>query len=82
MPVTEKDLQDFHHFAQQKLHKEGASSIYELVDSWEIQHVTAEEQAENVSAVRVAIQDMQNGDGGRAAEEISKELRAELNLPG
>jgi len=82
MPVTEKDLQAFHHFAQKKLRDEGAGSLYELVDSWEIQHATAGEHAENVAAVQGAIQDMQNGNAGRAAEEIPKELRAELNLPG
>jgi len=82
MAVTEKDLQAFHHFAQKKLHNEGADNLHELVDSWEVQHTISKKgHAENVAAVQAALHDMQNGDAGRPAEEISTELRARLNLP-
>lgn len=81
MAVTETDLQAFHHFAQKKLNDEGADSLYELVDSWEVERTSPEKHAENVAAVQAAIQDMENGDTGRPAEEISNKLRAELTSP-
>lgn len=81
MAVTEKELRAFHQFCQKKLHDEGADNLHELVDSWEVEHATPEEHAKNVTAVQAAIDDMRNGDCGRPAGELIKELRSELTPP-
>ena len=78
MALTQDDLNAFHRFAVAKLVTGGAESLFELVDDWEIQQLTPEEKAENIAAVQAALRDMQNGDYGRPADEISRELRAEL----
>ena len=81
MAVTEEDLQAFNRFAKEKLNNGGADNLHELVDSWEVEHLTREEHAENVAAVQAALRDMDSGDTGRPAGEISKELRSELTQP-
>jgi len=81
MAVTEEYLQAFHRFAQKKLNDEGADNLHELVDSWEVGQVSPEEHAENVVAVQAAVEDMNNGDLGRPADELIQELRAEMTPP-
>ena len=81
MAITQEDLQEFHRFAQEKLNSAGAETLHELVDSWEVEHLSPEERRENVAAVQAAVRDMNNGDTGRPAEEISSRLRAKLTRP-
>ena len=78
MAITSGDLNAFHDFAEVRLANRGAESLRELVDLWEIEHPTRELHAQDVAAVRAAIRDMGNGDTGRPAEMVLKELRAEL----
>jgi len=78
MAITNDDLNSFHHFAQARLTSDGAESLHELVDLWEISCPASELHAQNVAAVRAAIRDMENGDRGRPAAAILKEMRAEL----
>ena len=78
MAITSDDLNAFHHFAEARLTSDGAESLQELVDIWEIEHPTPELHAQNVAAVRAAIRDMENGDTGRPAGKVLEELRTEL----
>jgi hypothetical protein len=78
MAITSDDLQAFHQFAQERLTSDGAESLQELVDLWEIEHPKPDVHAQNVVAVRAALRDMENGDEGRPANQLIEELRAEL----
>jgi hypothetical protein len=78
MAVTSDDLNAFHRFAQAHLLNDGAESLRELVDLWEIEHPLSELHAQNVAAVQAAIRDMENGDAGRPATVVLEELREEL----
>jgi hypothetical protein len=78
MAITCDDLNEFHRFAEARLTSDGAENLHQLVDLWEIEHPAPGAHAENVAAVQAAIRDMENGDTGRPALEIVKELRAEL----
>jgi hypothetical protein len=78
MAITNDDLNAFHQFAESTLASHGAESLQELVDIWELEHPTPMDHSQNVAAVQAAIRDMENGDTGRPAERVLKELRAEL----
>lgn len=78
MAVTKNDLDAFHRFAEAKLASRCAESLHELVDIWEIESPTPQLHADNVAAVRAAVDDMQNGDTGRPAQQVVEELRTEL----
>ena len=82
MAITSEDLEAFHQFALARVSSSGAESLHELVDHWEVEHLSAEEQQETVSAVNAALGDMNDGDTGRPAEAISDELREELDRSG
>jgi hypothetical protein len=45
------------------------------MDEWRLRNPTDLEHAENVAAVLAAIEDFKNGDRGRPAGELSRELR-------
>jgi hypothetical protein len=78
MSITSDDLNAFYRFAEARLASERAENLHQLVDLWESEHPSAEVHAENVSAVRAAIRDMESGDAGRLAGNLVEELRAEL----
>ena len=78
MAVTHDDLDAFRQFAEAKLASRGAESLQELFDIWEIEHPTPELHSQDVSAVRAAIRDMENGDAGRPAARVLQELRSEF----
>jgi hypothetical protein len=78
MAITADDLRAFHRFAQERVINDGADSLQELVDLWEIEHPKPDAHAQNVAAVRAALRDMENGDKGRPAEQLIEELRVEL----
>ena len=67
---------DFANFALQQLHNGGAElSMDELYDKWRRENPDPAAYAENVAAVQGAIDDFKNGDCGRPAGELSRELR-------
>lgn len=81
MAVTQSDLQAFHQFAQVQLDGGAVETLHELVNDWELQRRTEGERTQDIAAVRAALSDMQQGDAGRPAGEISRELRDELADP-
>jgi hypothetical protein len=78
MAITIDDLHAFHRFAQARVASDGADSLHQLVDLWEIDHPMPEVHRNNVSAVQAAIRDMENGDAGRSAKDLIEELRIQL----
>jgi len=80
--TTREQIEDFYQFATERLENGSADlTMDELYDEWRIKNPTPEEFAENVAAIQAAIDDMNNGDKGRDAREISRELREKYNLP-
>jgi hypothetical protein len=78
MSITSDDLNAFHRFAQARLTTDGAESLQELVELWEVDHPAPALHAQNIAAVRAAIRDMEQGDTGQPAANAINELRAEL----
>jgi hypothetical protein len=79
MAVTPDDLNAFHQFAEATLATRGADSLRELFDIWEIEHPSPIVRDQNLTAIRSAIRDMENGDAGRPATKVIEELRSELD---
>ena len=77
MATAEEDLQQFNHFVRQRLSETDATDVglFELMEEWQLRHPTDKQYAENVAAVSAAIEDFKNGDRGRPAGELSRELR-------
>lgn len=79
--ATQEEIHDFANFALQQLHSGGAElSIDELYDNWRRENPDPVAYAENVSAVQGVIDDFKNGDRGRPAGELSRELRGKLGI--
>ena len=80
--TNQEQLDSFYRFATEQLANGGSEkSIDALYDQWRFENLSPEELLENVAAVKSAIDDMNNGDLGRDAGEVERELREELNLP-
>ena len=77
--ATQEEITDFANFAMQQLNNGGAKlSMDELYDMWRGENPDRAAYAENVAAVQEAIDDFKNGERGRPAGELSRELREEL----
>ena len=82
MATTQDELESFYRFASEQLANGGTEkTIDELYDQWRLENLTPEDVAENVAAIQASIDDMNNGETGRNAREVIKELRSELDLP-
>lgn len=80
MTTTQEELESFYRFAIEQLANDGTeNTIDELYDQWRYENLTPEDLAENVAAIQASIDDMNNGERGRDAREVVKELRSELN---
>jgi len=79
MPSIKEELHSFTEFARQRVDMADAT-LDELFDLWRAENPSDELRAENVAAVRVAIQEFRNGDRGRPAGELSRELRQRHGL--
>ena len=80
--TNQEQLDSFYRFATEQLtNGDSEKSIDELYDQWRFENRSPEELLENVAAVKSAIDDMNNGDTGRDAGEVERELRKELKLP-
>jgi hypothetical protein len=80
--TIKEQIDSFYRFATDSLANLGAAkSVDELFDQWRFENRSPEEVAEDVAAIQAAIDDMQNGDTGRDASEIERELRNELRIP-
>lgn len=78
MAVTASEIAAFHDFALEQLRIESPNSLESLVDAWRILHPAPLENAENIAAIRAALRDMEDGDIGRPANHVVRELRLEL----
>lgn len=80
MARAEDDLQQFNQFVRERLRSSDRAhvSLAELMEEWQLQHPMDAQHAENVAAVRAAIDDFKNGDRGRPAGELTRELRESL----
>lgn len=80
--ATQEQIDSFYRFAIEQLAAGGLDkSVDELYDQWRFENLSPDESLENVAAVQSAIEDMNNGDTGRSAGEVERELREELKLP-
>lgn len=74
--TTLQQVENFYRFATQQLHSgDSKRSVEELFDDWRFR----ESREEDVAAVQAALEDMKQGDTGRDASEIERELREELS---
>ncbi|MBD3676279.1 MAG: hypothetical protein HUJ26_22440 [Planctomycetaceae bacterium] len=79
---TREDIDCFHQFALQQIDDGNMElSILDLADLWQLKNLPEAELAESVAAVKASLNDMQNGDCGRPAEEVIAELRQRLETP-
>jgi len=80
MATAEDDLEQFNQFVRERLGSTDRAhvSLVELMEEWQLQHPMDIQQAENVAAVQAAIEDFKNGDRGRPAGEVTRELRESL----
>ena len=80
--ATQEQIDNFHRFATEQLKNGGREkSVDELYDQWRFENQSPEELEENVAAIQGAIDDMNNGDSGRDADEVIAEVRTRHNLP-
>lgn len=78
---NQNELAEFHHFVGEKLKNGGAAlSPEEALDEWRAAHVSPEELAERVAALRIALSQADAGEGV-PAEEVVANLRRKHNLP-
>jgi len=76
------DLRDFHHFLGEKLATgEVEISPEEALDEWRLAHRSEQELADDVIAVREALDDMANGDVGKELAVFDQEFRQRHGLP-
>jgi hypothetical protein len=78
MSLSIDELNAFHRFAETLLASRETDCLQELVDIWEIEHLSPEVLDQNRSAVRAALRDMASGDSGRPAKLVVNELRSEF----
>ena len=82
MTTAQEQLDSFYQYANHQL-AGGQShlSVEELLDLWRIENPSSEGYSEDVAAINAAIEDYKNGDRGRPASEVGRELREHLKLP-
>jgi hypothetical protein len=82
MPAQANDLRDFHEFLGEKLSNGGAElSPEEALDEWRARHPESHGFADEVAAVKEALDDMANGDAGMPFDEFDREFRRRHQLP-
>lgn len=79
MAISKDDLNAFHQFALGRVEQGSVQSFHELIDLWNTEHPNPERHADDVAAIRAAVRDMENGDAGRPAMDVIKELHEELS---
>jgi len=80
--ATQEQIDSFHSFATEQLRTGGKDkTVDQLYDQWRFENPSPEEFEENVAAIQGAIDDMNNGDTGRDADEVIAEVRNRYNLP-
>jgi hypothetical protein len=81
LATVAQELESFVEFVKARLcGGEPKPPLDELFDLWRIENPTDADYAENIAAISGAIDDYRKGDRGRAARELSRELRDELGI--
>lgn len=79
--ATQDQIDSFHRFATEQLQLTGKDqTVDELYDRWRLKNLSPDEVDQNVAAIQGAINDMNNGDSGRDADEVIAETRSKYNL--
>ena len=79
--ATQDEVHEFATFALQRIHDGDAElSMDELYDMWRHQNPDPAVHAENLAAVRAAIEDFKAGDRGQPAGPLTRELRDKLGM--
>jgi hypothetical protein len=80
--TTQEQIESFYRFATEQL-ENGSSekSVDELYDQWRYENRSPRDMTENVAAVQASIDDMNNGETGRDAGEVIREMREKFELP-
>jgi hypothetical protein len=82
MANTEQELASFTEFAKERLGSgDPGVSLDELFDLWRTENPPDANYSENLGAIAGAIADFKNGDRGRPAGHLTRELRTELGIP-
>ena len=80
--ATQEQIDSFYRFATEQLSDGGSEkTVDELYDQWRFENLGPEDIAENVAAIQASIDDMNQGETGRDAGKVIRELREELDLP-
>jgi len=76
------ELRDFHDFLSEKLSNGGAGiSPEEALDEWRAQNPEVQGLADEIAAIKEALDDMANGDAGVPFEEFDREFRKRHQIP-
>lgn len=82
MRSTAEELESFIEFAKTRVRScDPEPSLEELFDLWRLENPSDSDYTENLAALSGAIEDFKNGDRGRPAGEVSRELRAVTQPP-
>lgn len=74
--IATSELAEFHQFISQKIaEKQTELTPEEVLELWREKRPSAEDYSSTVTALREAIQDIENGDQGRPANEFDREFR-------
>jgi len=81
MAITREDLQSFQRYANVRLLNGGDQlELDDLLEEWKHQTPNSELAQSDLRAVKAALFDMDNGDHGRPADEVIRELREKYKL--
>jgi len=81
MNTAHEELQSFTAFVQERLESGGGDlSLDEMFDLWRAENPSDALYAENVTALKAAIEDFRQGDRGTPAGEHSDALRRSLDI--
>ena len=82
MPTQVDEQRDFPHFLVEKLSNGGANlSPEKALDEWRRLDPDTQAFADDVAAIKEALDDMANGDTGLPFEEFDREFRKRHHLP-
>ena len=80
--ATQEQIDSFYRFATEQLSDGGSEkTVDELYDQWRFENLGPEDIAENGAAIQASIDDMNQGETGRDAGKVIRELREELDIP-
>ena len=76
------ELREFHRFLSDKVGGDVTDlSPEEALDAWRRLHPSTEAFAEDVAAIKEALDDMKNGERGIPFDQFDRDFRAQHNIP-